>query len=84
MNISSLTYHFDQLHGLLASLKVSFSIIGIKEKRINSSKNKRNNIDLDGYTIESTSTGASYVGFLLYIKENINYKIRKDVKICKY
>ena len=84
MNIPSLTYKFDQLHGLLASLKVSFSIIGIKEKRINSSKNKRNNIDLGGYTIESTSTGASRGGCLLYIKENINYKIRKDIKICKY
>ena len=42
-----------------------------------------NNIDLEGYTIESTPTDASCGGALLYINKNINYKTRNDLTIYK-
>ena len=34
MNISSLSYHFDNLHTLLASLELKFDILGITETRL--------------------------------------------------
>ena len=51
--------------------------------RIKSVKNSKNNNDLDVYTIESTSTDVSRGGTLLYIKENVHWKIRKDIQICQ-
>ena len=34
MNISSLTYNFDQLHALLSEISINFDIIGITESRL--------------------------------------------------
>ena len=68
LNISSITYNFDQLHALLVTLRIGFGIIGITETRIKSSKNPTNNIDLDVYAIENISNDASYAGALSYIK----------------
>ena len=42
-----------------------------------------NNIDLEGYTIESTPTDDTYGGSLLYIDKNINFKTRNDLTIYK-
>ena len=41
------------------------------------------NIDLEGYTIESTPTDDTYGGALLYIDKNINFKTRNDLTIYK-
>ena len=83
LNISSLPYNFDQLETLLTTLKVKFDILGITESRLKTGKQPINNIDLQGYVVESTPTDASCGGALLYINKNINYKLRKDLKIHK-
>ena len=83
LNISSLPYNFDQFETLLTTLKVKFDILGITESRLKTGKQPINNIDLKGYVVESTPTDASCGGALLYINKNINYKLRKDLKIHK-
>ena len=84
LNISSLPYNIDQLSTILNTLKVTFDILGITESRLRTDKQTINNIDLEGYVIESTPTAASCGGALLYINKNINFKIRNDLKIYKY
>ena len=83
LNISSLPYNFDQLETLLTTLKVEFDILGITKSRLKTGNQPINNIDLKGYVVESTPTDASCGGALLYINKNINYKLRKDLKIHK-
>ena len=54
LNISSLPYNFDHLETLLITLKVKFDILGITESRLKTGKQPLNNIDLQGYVVEST------------------------------
>ena len=81
LNISSLRYDFDQLETLLATLKAKFDILGITESRLKTGRQPINNIDLEGYIVENTPADVSCDGAL--IKKNINYKLRKDLKIHK-
>ena len=83
LNISSFPYNFDQLETLLTTLKVKLDILGITESRLKTGKQPINNIDLKGYVVESTPTDASCGGAVLYINKNINYKLKKDLKIHK-
>ena len=83
LNISSLSYHFSELQTLLSSTKVNFNIIGISESRIKQNKNPIDNINLQNCNIEHCTTEAANGGVFLYIKDNIIYKLRKDLKICK-
>ena len=83
LNISSLPYHFSELQTLLSSTKVNFNITGISESRIKQNKNPIDNINLQNYNIEHCTTEAANGGVLLYIKDNIIYKLRKDLKIYK-
>ena len=68
---------------LLTTLKVKFDILGITKSRLKTGKQPINNTDLKGYVVESTPTDASCSRALLYINKNINYKLRKDLKIHK-
>ena len=67
---------------LLSSTKVNFDIIGISESRIKRNKNPIDKINLQSYNIEHCTTEAAN-GVLLYIKDEIIYKLRKDLKIYK-
>ena len=82
MNISSLSYNFEQFHALLSELGINFDIIGITETRLKRDI-LRTNIDLKGYSFEHTPTEASCGGTLLYLKNNINNTLRDDLKIYK-
>ena len=81
LNISSLPYHFSELQTLLSSTKVNFDIIGISESRIKQNKNPTDNINLQNYNIEHCTTETANGSILLYIEDNIIYKLRKDLKI---
>ena len=83
LNISSLPYHLTELQALLSSTKINFDINGISESRIKQNKNYIDNINLQNYKIEHCPTEAANRGVLLYIKDNIIYKLRKDLKIYK-
>ena len=71
LNFSSLPYNFDQLETLLTTLKVKLDILGIAESRLKTEKQPINNIDLQGYVVESTPTDASCGGALLDISTKI-------------
>ena len=68
---------------MLSPTKVNFDIIGISESRIKQNKKPFDNISLQNYNIEHCTTEAANGGVLLYIKDDIIYKLRKDLKIYK-
>ena len=83
LNISSLTFHFEELIVLMAENKLNFDFLGISEIRFKLNKNSLNSISMSRHNIEHTPTESSKSGTLLYIKQGINYKLRKDLQICK-
>ena len=83
LNISSLTYNFDQLHTLLAGLDIKLNVIGITETRLKLNSMHTRTFELEGYIIEHTPTEWSCGGALLYTDHHINYKVRNDLKMYK-
>ena len=83
LDISSLTFHFEELIVLLAENKLNFDFLGISETCLKLNRNSLNPISMPGYNIEHTPTESSNGGTMLYIKQGINYKLRKDLQIYK-
>ena len=83
MNISSLCYNFDELHTLLARIKVKFNIIGITETRLNKHTVRNVNLNLNGYATEPTPTEANCCGAALYIDNSLNYTVKNDLATYK-
>ena len=83
LNIYSLTYPFQDLNQLLKSPKNNFSIIGTTDSRLKVNSQPLTNIELNNYNIESTPTESKKGGKLLCISSDLNYKVRKDLKIYK-
>ena len=75
--------NYEQLHTLLADIDINFDIIDITETRLRTGQKALNNIDIEKYVIEHTTTDASCGGALLDIKEGIAYKVRNELKITK-
>ena len=67
MNISSLCNNFDELHTLLARIKVKFNIIGITETRLKKYTVRNINLNLNEYATEHTPTEANCSGVLVCI-----------------
>ena len=78
MNISSLSYNFDQLHTLLSEINISFDVTGITETRLRKQILRTLNIDINGYNLEHTPAEAFCGGTLLYVKNKLNDISRKD------
>ena len=83
MNISSLCHNFDELHTLLARMKVTFNITGITETRLKKHTVRNININLNGDAIEHTPTEANCGGALLYVDNSLNYTVRSDLATYK-
>ena len=83
LNISSLPYHFTELHNLLASTEFKFDVIGITESKLNRNKKHLATIDLPNYSIEHCPADGANGGTLLYIKEDLIYKLKNDFNIFK-
>ena len=83
MNISSISYHADDLTTLVANCKTKPKVIGISECRIKTSRLPLSNNNIDNYTYEYTSTESSKGGTLLYIDKSVKYKSRKDLHLNK-
>ena len=79
MNISSLCHNFDELHTLLARIKVKFNIIGITVTRLKKHTVRNINLNPNGYAIEHTPTEANCGGALIYIDNSLNYTFRNDL-----
>ena len=83
MNISSLSYHIDDLNSLITNCHVKPKIIVINECRLKKNLDVFSNVNIEGYTFEYTTTVSSKGGNLIYFDNNIRYKVRKDLKILK-
>ena len=76
-------YHFTELHNLLASTHFKLDVIGITESKLNRNKKHLATIDLPNYSIEQCPAAGANGGALLYIKWDLIYKLRNDLKIFK-
>ena len=83
MNISSLSYHFEELEELLNEINIKFSIIGISESKLRANLNPLSNTTLKNYNIEHTTTKSKKGGTLLYISSKLNCKVHSDLIMCK-
>ena len=69
LNITSLPYHFLELHTLLATSEIKLDISVITESRLKSNNSHLTNITLPNYNIEHCQTDGPNGGALLYIKD---------------
>ena len=83
LNISSLPYHFDEISELLNDLTIKFKILGITERRLRSEKSLLSDVNLPNYKIEHMPIKANKGGALLYIFNELNYKVRNNLQIHK-
>ena len=82
-NISSLPYHFDELSELLNDLTIKFKIISITESRLRPEKYPLTDINLPNHNIEHMATKANKGGALLFISNELKYKLRNNLQIHK-
>ena len=68
LNISSLSFRYEELYTLLTSNNLEFDIICISEIRLKLNKTSLTSISLPGYNIEYTTTESSNGGTLIYLK----------------
>ena len=84
MNISSLQYHIDDLRYLFKSCLNKPKIIGITEEcRLRKNWEVLSNIDLNDYSFEFTATESTKGETLIYIQNDLRYKIRKDLNLYR-
>ena len=67
MNISSTSYHIDDLTAFINSCKIRPKLIGLSETRIRKNRQPLSNINLENYVYESTSTESSKCGTMFYV-----------------
>ena len=84
VNILSLPFHFDELYALLSELNHCPGIRAISESHLKSSTQSIIKINLENYYVEHPPTESSNGGTSLYIKNDISYKLRNDLKIYKH
>ena len=83
MNISTLQYHVDDLRYLVESCPNKPKIIAITECRLRKNREALSNIDLNNYSFEFTATESTKGGILIYIENDLRYKIRKDLNLYR-
>ena len=83
LNITSLSFHFDELESLISKSKNNFHIIGISETRLKKTQETTTNIKLENFNIEHVPTKSANGGVLLHIRKAINYELRPDLMIYK-
>ena len=82
-DISSLSYNIDDLASFTSNCRTQPRISGISECPLKATQQSVSNISLQNYTYEFTSTESSKGGTLIYIDQNVKYKIREDLKLYK-
>lgn len=82
-NIRSYNKNFDELNALLTMLPFSFDIVGLTETW-DSQQKPISPQEMEGYhPIERILGSSQNSGTALYIKESINFKVRKDLSTSK-
>ena len=83
MNISSVSYHIDDLNIFIMNCKNKPKVIEISECRIKTARRLLSNINMNNYSYEHTPTESSKGGMLLYIDKNLRYRPRSDLTLYK-
>ena len=83
MNISSLSFHIEELTTLISEQNLTFDTFGVSETKLRLNKAPLNSVIIPGYNFEFTATECSNGGTAIYIKKDLNYKLRKDLEIYK-
>ena len=65
LNISSLSFHFDELTALLAENKINLDFLGFSETRVRLNRNSLNPISMPSYNYKHTPTESSKQGINL-------------------
>ena len=84
MNISSISYHSDDLTAFINNCKIKPKVIGLSETRLRKNRQPLSNINLENYVYESTPTESSKGGTMLYVDKQLTYRLRKDLMMYKY
>ena len=84
MNISSISYHIDNLTAFINNCKIKPKVIGLSETRLRKNRQPLSNINLENYVYESTPTESSKGGTMLYVDKQLTYRLRKDLMMYKY
>ena len=83
MNISSVSYHIDDLNTFIMNCKNKPKVIWISECRIKEGKPPVSNINMKNCSYEYTPSESSKEGTLLYIDKNLRYRSRSDLTLYK-
>ena len=81
LNINSLIAHIDQLRIFIHSLRSNIDVLAINETKLDSSI-ANNEISIPGYDVVRRNRqhhGRNGGGVCLYVKSNLNFKIRDDL-----
>ena len=74
---------FDGLVYLVKCTNKTFDIFAVSETRISKKTSVISNVNLNNYSFESTPTGSSAGGNMLFISNHLSYKPRTDLNVCK-
>ena len=77
INICSLSKNFEDLEEIISQLDKSPEIIALSETRLKTD----NTHHIKGYTFIQTNSTTNAGGVGAYIKENINFSIKHDLKL---
>ena len=77
----NIPYHHQELYRILSDMKTKPKIIGISESRLQINKKPINNVSLPNFVHEHTPTESGKGGTLLYINQNLKYKVRGELNM---
>ena len=83
LNISSFSFHIEELITFISEHNLTFDIFGVSETKLRLKKAALNSVIIPGYNFEFTATECSDGDTTIYIKKGLNYKLRKDLEIYK-
>ena len=83
LNISSLSFHIEELTTLISEHNLTFDIFGVSETKLRLNKAPLSSVVIPGYNFKFTAAECSNSGTAIYIKKGLNYKLRKDLEIYK-
>lgn len=83
LNISSLSYHHEELVSLIDNLNIKPKIIAISESKLRTGFTPTIDIPIPGYSYEHTPTNSTKGGTLIFISDKLKYRVRNDLKINK-
>ena len=83
INVCSLNKNFDDRQHLLSCTKTKFDIKAISETRITKQVSLSNNLNLNNYSLEFTSTETSAGGTRLYNANHLSDKCQNNLNISK-